>query len=199
MGKHTCMESDKKQTVPSITERIATHEAGHGVLYAVLFQNLRNFRLIYSNHNNKNDPCLDIGHNHSFTEKKEAINLIAIALGGRLAEIIKYGKNFDEKAYAADYRSIENVIKKSVHIPLLRQSTGRSKQDIINDILQTEHHYMVTAGNIAQQTLGHFWPVVEKVAKRLMIKDVVSGDEIHEIVAAHMLSSINKPTNELHI
>lgn len=192
------MGNQQDQNPLSRTERIAIHEAGHGVLYAVLFQNLRNFRLIFSAHGDDDGPRLNMDHKHSLTEK-EAINLIAVGLGGKKAELIKYGTASKDEAYKPDNEMIKKIIEKSVYFPLLKQSAGRSEREIMHDIFRAESHYMTKAGNIAQQTLEYFWPAVEKVANRLMIRDVVSGDEIHNIVGAHITSSKNKPINEPHL
>lgn len=187
----------KKDLSMTIADRnlLAFHEAGHAVVSAVLNPEVDiQFVTISPRGDSMGLVRLDASseNNHVRRTKNEMLELMAVALAGRLSER-KVDPDYQDCAGAsADLAKTTRLAEVAItaygldeefgNLSLAHVESDSLKESFAPLVMERIRDWVKQAEVICNSTLERYWKAVEKLAILLLDKELVSGEEVFQII-----------------
>lgn len=187
------LRKNKKDDVQAIT---AVHEAGHAVLSIVLMNSVP--EVIYSNSTEVNTGgFVYTKFNKNFISKKDIINLLAVYLGGRVAEKIVFGDENITTGAERDIKEATNFTMEMLKdcgmgsVPAAYRIEDINTNNFLNDhnhqLDKQAENWIKQAFILAENTLKKEEKLFLKVAEYLSNNRKMEKRQITQMVNKHVV------------
>lgn len=171
--------------------RVAVHEAGHAVMYAVLMKHAPTQIVALASSEDKKGFVGFHTFDHSY---QASLNKIAIGLGGKVAEEIVFGG----KASAGVYKDLENATHMAGSM-IRAYGMGNTLSRMAQPSVDQNNWYNTTETNeaieqmlqeqhaVTLQTLRQRLPLLHEVSDRLIADGKISSEDFQTLCREHGL------------
>lgn len=193
----TKLENKQIRDIETSMKKTAYHEAGHAVLSHILLPKVkieqvtiapRSETLGFVSYNN--EDYIDA------TSKKELFDDICVLLAGRIAKMEKFGDDGMETGAISDLEAATNQAYAAIalfgmdeelgYINISSLTAGLNKQLFSEKIEQRIQHWIEKAKEKTIQEVKKHWKAIDAVAKVLIEKEMIDGDELKKIIETNM-------------
>lgn len=189
----TKLENKQIRDIETSMAKTAYHEAGHAVLSYFLLPKIKIEQVTVAP---RSEALGFVSyHNEDYidaTSKDELFNDICVLLAGRIADIEKFGDSGLEtgaindleianmQAYAAI--SLFGMDEELGYINISGIDSVYDKNVLATKIDERLLVWMQKARQKTENEVKRFWPAIEAVAKELIIKEMIDGEELRKII-----------------
>jgi ATP-dependent Zn protease len=189
----TKLENKQIRDIETSMTKTAYHEAGHAVLSYMLLPKIKIEQVTVAPRSEAlgfvsyhNDDYIDA------TSKEELFNDICVLLAGRIVTIEKFGADGFETGAINDLEVANMQAYAAIALFGMDEELGYINVTGIESVYdkkilskQIEERLMVWINRAKEKTIEEVkrvWPAIEAVAKELIAKEVVDGEELKEII-----------------
>ncbi|WP_345991244.1 AAA family ATPase [Sulfurimonas sp. HSL-1716] len=189
----TKLENKQIRDIETSMAKTAYHEAGHAVLSYVLLPNVKIEQVTVAPRSEAlgfvsyhNDDYIDA------TSKEELFNDVCVLLAGRVAKMEKFGESGMETGAISDLEVASMQVYAAIALFGMDEKLGYINISGIESVYdkkllskKIEDRMLVwidDAKKKTQKEVKRLWPAIEAVAKELIAKEVVDGEELKEII-----------------
>ena len=189
----TKLENKQIRDIETSMAKTAYHEAGHAVLSFTLLPNIKIEQVTVAPRSEAlgfvsyhNDDYIDA------TSKEELFNDVCVLLAGRIAKMEKFGESGMETGAISDLEVANMQAYAAIALFGMDEELGYINVTGIESVYgrkilskKIEERLLVWMSNAKEKTLQEvkrLWPAIEAVAKELIAKEVVDGEELKNII-----------------
>ena len=189
----TKLENKQIRDIETSMAKTAYHEAGHAVLSFTLLPNIKIEQVTVAPRSEAlgfvsyhNDDYIDA------TSKEELFNDVCVLLAGRIAKMEKFGESGMETGAISDLEVANMQAYAAIALFGMDEELGYINVTGIESVYgrkilskKIEERLLVWMNNAKEKTLQEvkrLWPAIEAVAKELIAKEVVDGEELKNII-----------------
>ncbi len=189
----TKLENKQIRDIETSMAKTAYHEAGHAVLSFTLLPNIKIEQVTVAPRSEAlgfvsyhNDDYIDA------TSKEELFNDVCVLLAGRIAKMEKFGESGMETGAINDLEVANMQAYAAIALFGMDDELGYINVTGIESIYgrkilskKIEERLLVWMNDAKEKTLQEvkrLWPAIEAVAKELIVKEVVDGEELKMII-----------------
>ena len=189
----TKLENKQIRDIEMSMAKTAYHEAGHAVLSYTLLPNIKIEQVTVAPRSETlgfvsyhNDDYVDA------TSKEELFNDICVLLAGRIAKMEKFGDSGIETGAISDLEVANMQAYAAIALFGMDDELGYINVSGIESVYgrkvlskRIEERLLIWINNAKEKTLKEvkrLWPAIDAVAKELIAKEVVDGDELKKII-----------------
>ncbi len=194
----TKLENKKIRDIETSMTKTAYHEAGHAVLSYILLPKTKIEQVTVAP---RSEALGFVSYHHDdfidATSKKELFNNICVLLAGRVAKMEKFGEDGMEtgaindleiaslQAYAAI--AMFGMDSELGYINVGGIEEGYEKELLVEKIEERLLVWINEAKEKTEEEVKRLWPAIESVAKELIKKEMIDGEELKKIIEANNL------------
>ena len=173
--------------------KTAYHEAGHAVLSYVLLPNIKIEQVTVAPRSEAlgfvsyhNDDYIDA------TSKDDLFNDVCVLLAGRIAKMEKFGESGMETGAINDLEVASMQIYAAIALFGMDEKLGYINVSAVESVYgrqilskKIEDRMLVWINDAKEKTqteVKRLWPAIEAVAKKLIAKEMIDGEELKEII-----------------
>ncbi|MFT7859715.1 MAG: AAA family ATPase [Sulfurimonas sp.] len=189
----TKLESKQIRDIEKSMAKTAYHEAGHAVLSYVLLPDIKIEQVTVAP---RSESLGFVSyHNEEYvdaTSKEELFNDVCVLLAGRIAKMEKFGEEGMETGAINDLEVASLQVYAAIaffgmddELGYLNVSGVESAYDrklFSRRIEERMIAWIEEAKHKTQREVKRLWPAIEAVAKRLIKKEVIDGEELKKII-----------------
>ena len=189
----TKLENKQIRDIETSMAKTAYHEAGHAVLSFTLLPNIKIEQVTVAPRSEAlgfvsyhNDDYIDA------TSKEELFNDVCVLLAGRIAKMEKFGESGMETGAISDLEVANMQAYAAIALFGMDDELGYINVTGIESVYgrkilskRIEERLLVWMNDAKEKTLQEvkrLWPAIEAVAKELIAKEVVDGEELKNII-----------------
>ncbi|MDD2357253.1 MAG: AAA family ATPase [Thiovulaceae bacterium] len=189
----TKLENKQIRDIETSMAKTAYHEAGHAVLSFTLLPNIKIEQVTVAPRSEAlgfvsyhNDDYIDA------TSKEELFNDVCVLLAGRIAKMEKFGESGMETGAISDLEVANMQAYAAIALFGMDEELGYINITGIESVYgrkilskKIEERLLVWMNEAKEKTVQEvkrLWPAIEAVAKELIIKEVVDGEELKNII-----------------
>ncbi|MBU0632853.1 AAA family ATPase [bacterium] len=189
----TKLENKQIRDIETSMAKTAYHEAGHAVLSFVLLPNIKIEQVTVAPRSEAlgfvsyhNDDYIDA------TSKDELFNDVCVLLAGRVAKMEKFGESGMETGAINDLEMASLQVYAAIALFGMDDKLGYINVSGVESVYgrkilskKIEDRMLVwidDAKKKTQKEVKRLWPAIDAVAKELIKKEVVDGEELKEII-----------------
>ena len=189
----TKLENRKIRDIETSMKKTAYHEAGHAVLSSILLPKTKIEQVTVAP---RSEALGFVSYHHDdfidATSKKELFNNICVLLAGRVAKMEKFGEDGMEtgaindleiaslQAYAAI--AMFGMDSELGYINIGGIEEGYEKELLVEKIEERLLVWIKEAKEKTEEEVKRLWPAIESVAKELIKKEMIDGEELKMII-----------------
>ncbi len=189
----TKLENKQIRDIETSMAKTAYHEAGHAVLSFTLLPNIKIEQVTVAPRSEAlgfvsyhNDDYIDA------TSKEELFNDVCVLLAGRIVKMEKFGESGMETGAISDLEVANMQAYAAIALFGMDEELGYINVTGIESVYgrkilskKIEERLLVWMKDAKEKTLQEvkrLWPAIEAVAKELIAKEVVDGEELKNII-----------------
>jgi ATP-dependent Zn protease len=199
----TKLENKQLRDIETSMAKTAYHEAGHAVLSYILLPNIKIEQVTVAPRSESlgfvsyhNDDYIDA------TSKEDIFNDVCVLLAGRIAKMHKFGDGGMETGAMSDLEAATMQVYAAVaifgmdeelgYINISGLDFGANKMLFEEKIEQRILAWLDKAKEHTENEVKRLWKAIDAVAKELIKKEVIDGEELKRIIDSSMKKKAKK-------
>ncbi|WP_345978402.1 AAA family ATPase [Sulfurimonas sp. HSL3-2] len=189
----TKLENKQIRDIETSMAKTAYHEAGHAVLSYILLPNIKIEQVTVAP---RSETLGFVSyHNEDYvdaTSKEELFNDVCVLLAGRIAKMEKFGESGIETGAISDLEVASMQVYAAIALFGMDDELGYINVAGIESVYdrkvlskKIEDRMLVWIDDAKKKTkkeVKRLWPAIEAVAKQLIAKEVIDGEELKDII-----------------
>ncbi len=196
------LENKQIRDIETSMAKTAYHEAGHAVLSYVLLPKIKIEQVTVAP---RSEALGFVSYHHDdyidATSKEDLFNNVCVLLAGRVAKMEKFGETGMETGAVSDLEVATMQVYAAIalfgmdeelgYINISGVEAGYDKQLFSKKIESRMLAWLAEAKQRTEEEVKRLWPAIELVAKALIEKEMIDGEELKEIITSLKLTDEN--------